>query len=105
MRMKAAPIQLGVHEWVVRPLTIAQVQAIEPVLMASNGGQGGHISSALAILRVALSRDHAGVVDSLEALEAGAAEISAAVATVLRLGGFIPAGPEGSAAPGEAGAG
>ncbi len=47
-----------------------------------------------------LRRDHPEAVAPLADLEAGAGEIAAALATVLRLGGFLPAG----AASGEAGA-
>lgn len=105
MRMKAEIVRLGAHEWLVRPLTISQVQSIEPVLLESGATSRGNVAAALSILRVALLRDHPGAVESLEEIEAGASEISLAMATVLRLGGFLPLPPGGSDAPGEAEAG
>ena len=63
------------------------------------------MTAAIAILRVALLRDHPEAVECLEEIEAGASEISLAMATILRLGGFLPSLPGGSDAPGEAEAG
>ena len=93
MRLQPEIVALGGASWRVRPLTVAQVQEIEPFLLA----QAGTVASAVAILRVALGRDHPEAVAPLADLEAGAGEIAAALAIVLRLGGFLPAGP----APGE----
>ena len=76
----------------MRPLTVAQVQEIEPLLFADNDGGSGTIASAVAILRVALRRDHPEAVAPLGEIEAGAPEIARALAQVLRLGGFLPAG-------------
>ena len=108
MRMGPRTIALGQASWSVRPLTLAQVQAIEPLLA---GADGGTIAAAIAIVRVALARDHAAAADGIETLEAGAPDVAAAMAEVLRLGGFLPddavmngdgAGDRGQ---GEAGAG
>ena len=100
MRPQPQDIALGAQRWRVRPLTVAQVQAIEPLLFA--GEAAGTVATAVAILRIALARDHAAAAAELDEVEAGAPEISAALGVVLRLGGFLPAGV---AAPGEAGAG
>jgi hypothetical protein len=97
MRMRSQTISLGQHQWSVRPLTIAQVQAIEPLLFAQE--EGGTLAAAIAVLRVALARDHADKAADLETIEAGAPEIAAAMASVLRLGGFLP---EKDPSPGEA---
>ena len=96
VRLQPEIVWLGGASWRVRPLTVAQVQDIEPLLLAEGGS--GTVAAAIAILRVALRRDHPEAVAPLDDLEAGAGEIAAALATVLRLGGFLPA----VAAPGEA---
>ena len=105
MRAQTETIRLGACEWLVRPLTLAQVQAIEPLLFASGETPAGSIAAAVAILRVALARDHAAAAAGLDDCEAQAPEVAAAMACVLRLGGFLPAQPEGSPLPGGAEAG
>ena len=110
MRPQPRIITLGEHRWQVRPLTCAQVQAVEPLLFAgeSSGAPPGKgtIAAALAILRIALSRDHAEAAERLADVEAGASEIATALAGVLQLGGFVPSDEPGeTSAPGEAGAG
>jgi hypothetical protein len=104
MRMAAETIRLGSHAWLVRPLTLAQVQAIEPLLFASGTTPTGSVAAAVAILRVALARDHAEAAATLDDVEAPAPEIAAAMSGVLRLGGFLPV-QSGDVVPGEAGAG
>ena len=89
MRLQPQTITLGEHAWQLRPLTCAQVQAIEPLLFADDGTHGT-VAAALAVLRVALARDHAEAAANLDEVEAGAPEIAAALACVLRLGGFVP---------------
>ena len=98
MRPRPETIRLGAHEWPVRPLTLRQVQEIEPILMSS-------AADAMAIVAIALGRDHADAAASLGDIEATAPEIGAAMATVLRLGGFIETPAQGDAGPGEAQAG
>src|SRR5579884_3534514 len=88
MRPLPQTIHLGSHTWEVRPLTLRQVQEIEPVLIANANGGKGNISSAIAILSIALRRDYPDAVSSLENIEATAAEVGRAMETVLRLGGF-----------------
>lgn len=100
MRMRPQTITLGSHQWMVRPLTLAQVQAIEPLLFSQ--AESGAVAAAIAVLRVALARDHAEAAAELETIEAGAPEIAEAMASVLRLGGFLPGKDP---APGEAEAG
>ena len=102
MRRQTETIALGEHRFAVRPLTIAQVQAIEPLVFAERETPAASIATAIAILRVALARDHAEAAAELDALEVDAPDIGAAMAQVLRLGGFLP---QGEQAPGEAGAG
>ena len=104
--MRASPetIRLGDRTWLVRPLTLAQVQAIEPLLFASGNAKAGSVAAAVAIVRVALARDHVDAAAGLDDVEAQAPEIAAAMGCVLRLGGFLPA-QSGDVAPGEAEAG
>ncbi len=102
MRMQAQTIALGDQAWLVRPLTVAQVQGIEPLLLASAESKAGSVAAALAILRVALARDHAEAATRLDEIEAGAPEIAVAMGQVLRLGGFLP---HGDMTPGEVEAG
>ena len=89
MRLQPDTIALGGCSFEVRPLTVAQVQAIEPLLLGSETS-AATIATAVAILRIALARDHAEAAGELDSLEAGAPEIGAAMAQVLRLGGFLP---------------
>jgi hypothetical protein len=90
MRPQPEIIRLGAHEWRIRPLTLAQVQAVEPILMATQDTKGqGHVAAAVAIVSIALSRDHALSAEGLSEIEATASEIAAAMTSVLRLGGFI----------------
>ena len=85
----------------MRPLTVAQVQAIEPLLATTDQGS---VAAAVAVLRVALARDHAEAAAGLDEVEAGAPEIAQAMTQVLRLGGFLPSSA-GEPDPGEADAG
>ena len=105
MRPRPETIRLGAHEWPLRPLTLRQVQEIEPILMSSAAETEGNVAAALAIVAIALGRDHADAATSLGDIEATAPEIGAAMATVLRLGGFIETPAQGDAALGEAQAG
>jgi hypothetical protein len=101
MRPQLETIRLGAHEWPVRPLTLRQVQEIEPILMAS-AEANGNIAAAMAIVAIALRRDHAEAAASLGDVEATAPEIASAMAAVLRLGGFLETFVEGGARQGEA---
>lgn len=105
MRLQPETIELGVHQWVVRPLTLRQVQEIEPHLLDGALGDNSSIGAAMAIVAIALRRDHAEAAAQLSDIEATAPEIGTAVATVLRLGGFIQAPACGDQPSGEAVAG
>lgn len=105
MRPRSETIRLGEREWTVRPLTLRQVQEIEPILIENASATKGNVTAALAIVAIALRRDHAEAAVSLGDVEATAPEIGAAMAIILRLGGFLPASAEGDADPGEALAG
>lgn len=89
MRMSAQTIVLGEKEWTIRPLTLAQVQEIEPILMESTFESKGHISAALSVVAIALRRDHPDAAQALLEIEATASEIAAAMGIVLKLGGFV----------------
>lgn len=110
MRPQPETIRLGMREWTVRPLTLRQVQEIEPILMSSVTEKHGNVAAATAIVAIALGRDHPDAVASLGDVEATAPEIGAAMAAILRLGGFIETVHQGVAEGegfrlGEAGAG
>jgi hypothetical protein len=105
MRPTPEIIQLGEHQWLVRPLTLRQVQEIEPILISGAGETKGNVAAAMAIVAIALGRDHADAAGSFGDIEATAPEIGAAMATVLRLGGFIETPALGDAGLGEAQAG
>jgi hypothetical protein len=101
MRVAPLMLRLGGEEWPLRPLTLKQIQEIEPLLRQDDSA--GSIAAAVAIVAVALSRDHPAAAEKLIEIEATTQEIGAAMREVLRLGGFIA--KEGEAAPGEAPAG
>jgi len=104
MRPQPETIRLGAHEWRVRPLTLAQVQSIEPILIATQE-QKGNVASAIAIVAIALSRDHVEASEGLMDIEATAPDIAVAMTSVLRLGGFIETGSEAADPLGEPEAG
>jgi hypothetical protein len=101
MRPQPEIIRLGAYEWRIRPLTLAQVQAIEPILMATQEAKG-NVAAAIAIVSIALARDHASAAEILPEIEATASDIGAAMTSVLRLGGFIETRTEGQECLGEA---
>lgn len=101
MRLQAETIELGSHKWVVRPLTLRQVQEIEPILMDCALGAKGNVGAALAIVTIALRRDDPDAAAELLDVEATAPEIAAAMGAVLRLGGFIQSNPAGDSTSGE----
>jgi hypothetical protein len=89
MRVRPQTLVLGEQKWIIRPLTLAQVQEIEPILMESTFDSKGHISAALSVVAIALRRDHPEAAQALLEMEATASEIAAAMGIVLKLGGFI----------------
>lgn len=103
MRPQPIMVRLGNAEWRVRPLTLKQIQEIEPLLQGADQGAGRSIAAAIEIIAVALMRDHPEAAEALREVEADTKEIGTAMSDVLRLGGFI-AGRE-ETEPGEATAG
>ena len=104
MRPQPITIKLGEAQWRVRPLTLRQVQEIEPFLLADPQASSGSVATAMRIVSIALSRDHPEAVEHLHEIEASVRDIGAAMSNVLQLGGFIARG-EGGAPAGEAEAG
>lgn len=86
MSVDETDVILGGRAFRVRPLTIAQVSRIEP-LLADAALQAQPINFAVSVLRVGLARDH-GEVD-FEQVEATVAELGHAMNAVLKLGGFV----------------
>ena len=72
MRPRPEKIRLGAREWPVRPLTLRQVQEIEPIIMSSAAEPKGNVAAALAIVANALGRDHAAAAALLGDIEATA---------------------------------
>jgi hypothetical protein len=105
MRLQPETIRLGSFTWVVRPLTLRQVQEIEPILMEGAVGVKGNIGAALAIVGIALRRDDPDDAARLWDIEATAPEIGTAMGAVLRLGGFIQSNDTGVPSSGEVVAG
>jgi len=105
MRPSPEVIRLGAQEWLVRPLTLRQVEEIEPILVPNASQPRGNVAAAIAIVAIALKRDHPDAAAALGDIEATAQEIGAAMAKVLRLGGFIEPPKDGDPLPGEAPAG
>ena len=103
-RLPREVIRLGPYVWEIRPLTLRQIQEIEPILLSSNG-KDDNIKSALAILAIALKRDHGEALAVLDDVEGTPREVADAMATILRLGGFIDTTPCGDSSMGEGDAG
>ena len=104
MRPRPITIKLGEAHWHVRPLTLRQVQEIEPLLLADPQAAQGAVAAAIEIVSIALSRDHPEAAADLPDLEASARDLSAAMVSILELGGFITRA-QAETEPGEAYAG
>jgi len=104
MRPQPITLQLGGEDWRVRPLTLAQIQRIEPLLLPEAQRAGTSIAAATEIIAVALERDHPQAAQKLHEIEATAGDIAAAMQAVLRLAGFIPS-DQAETPPGEGQAG
>jgi hypothetical protein len=87
--MKPAPktITLGERTWTVRPLTLAQLEELEPVVQA--GPAMSQVAYGLAVVAAGLRRDHPEDAAAIRDLEATAGELATASAAVLTLGGYI----------------
>lgn len=88
MRPQPITLHLGGEHWQVRPLTLGQIQRIEP-LLSPETQRAGSLAAATEIVAVALSRDHAEIAKKLHEAEATTSEIAVAMRAVLRLAGFI----------------
>ncbi len=89
MRPQPVTLDLGGESFLLRPLTLAQIQRIEPLLSAESQRAGGSVAAATGIVAIALERDHPQAAQKLAEIEATAAEIASAMRAVLRLAGFI----------------
>jgi hypothetical protein len=89
MRPQPIIVHLGGHDFSVRPLTLAQVQRIEPLLVNEAQRAGASIAVAREIVAISLERDHPQAAGKLGELETTAPEIAVAMRAVLRLAGFI----------------
>ncbi|WP_205825131.1 hypothetical protein [Methylobacterium terricola] len=98
-------IRLGGHEWTIRPLTLAQLEELDPVVQS--GPSTGPTTYGAAVIAAGLRRDHpedAALADRRE-LEATGPEVAAASSTILRLGGYLPETAPGEARAAESAAG
>jgi hypothetical protein len=89
MRLGPETIKLGEKEFLIRPLTLRQVENIEPILLASVNSPNGTVAPAIAVVSIAMARDHPEAAASLADIEATAKEIREAMEIVLRLGGYV----------------
>jgi hypothetical protein len=83
-------ISLGGRNWTIRPLTLAQLEELDPVVQAGPGMSPTVYGAA--VIAAGLRRDHpddAALADRRE-LEATGPEVAAASSTILRLGGYLP---------------
>ncbi len=87
MRHPPVTITLGDRSWSIRPLTLRQIQALEPIVVGAVGG----ITYNIEIIGVALSRDFPGDIEGLLDVEASAIETREAAAAILRIAGYLPA--------------
>ena len=104
MRPQPITLSLGGQDFHVRPLTLAQVQRIEPLLATQTQRAGASIAVASEIVAISLERDHPQAAATLGEMEATATEIAAAMRAVLRLASFI-AGENAETESGEGQAG
>lgn len=87
MRRGAITIQLGELEFAIRPLTLGQIQDIEPALLSGREEVENPLQVSLTIVGVALRRDYPDI-DLLE-VEATGKELAAATRQILQHGGFL----------------
>ena len=97
-RREPVDIVLGGKPFKLRPMTFAQVEAIE----TATKQVGGVVAQGRSIIIAGLSRDHAAAVEEITTgeMEADAEEIARATKTILSHAGFLPdtSGEAGAAA-------
>jgi hypothetical protein len=93
--MRAQPIKLvfGDKEFTLRPLTIGQVEQIEPLVSSSDAKSP--TATFVEALRIALQRDYPDT--DVRDLEMGAYELGETYTKILKSGGFIQADASGEA--------
>ncbi|MGN8097192.1 hypothetical protein [Methylobacterium sp. 22177] len=94
-RPQPATITLGSKTWTIRPLTLRQVEALEP-LVARGSGESP-FAYGLAVVSAALARDHEPDIATLRDLEATSADLAEATRAVLILAGYLPGTDPGEA--------
>ncbi|AYO81582.1 hypothetical protein [Methylobacterium brachiatum] len=94
-RPQPTAITLGSKTWTVRPLTLRQVEALEP-LVARGSGESP-FAYGLAVVSAALARDHDSDIAGLRDLEATSADLAEATRAVLILAGYLPGADPGEA--------
>jgi hypothetical protein len=87
-RPQPATITLGAKTWTIRPLTLRQVEALEPPVARGSGESP--FAYGLAVVSAALARDHEPDIAGLRDLEATSADLAEATRTVLILAGCLP---------------
>lgn len=88
-------IRLGGRAWTIRPLTLSQLEELDPIV--ERGLDANPTRYGIAVIAAGLRRDHPEDAIAAHELEAQSTEVGAAVRTILRLGGYLP-----ETAPGEA---
>ncbi|MDH2310340.1 hypothetical protein [Methylobacterium brachiatum] len=94
-RPQPATLTLGGKSWTVRPLTLRQVEVLEP-LVARGSGESP-FAYGLAVVSAALVRDHEADIAGLRDLEATSADLAEATRAVLILAGYLPGADSGEA--------
>jgi hypothetical protein len=85
---KPVTITLGERSWSVRPLTLGQVELIEPII---SDPISSNMTKTIDALAVALRRDFPADAESVREIETTTTEAGAAFSAILRLGGYLPA--------------
>ena len=83
-------IQLGGNTFRIRPLTLDQVERIDAIVAERTIGS---VAQGRQVIAVGLLRDHPDAARGLSDMEADVHEVAAAMAAILRQGGFLPTAP------------
>ena len=87
---EAVTIQLGGNSFSIKPLTIDQVERIDAIVAERPIGS---VAQGRMVIAVGLLRDHPDAARGLSDMEADVHEVAAAMAAILRQGGFLPTAP------------